>query len=180
MTRKERLEYCRIDMTQQRFLESILYILRYDFRDMLDEFPDLLNWDDGMPQHGPAYAHIDFRQFEHLDDFGHPNLDIHVPIYYDSRKTINRDLKKSLYIDLNEITAAWYKYHLFGHDGHLTDFGQWFAGNIERIIAYIETDSFPFVTVQYFEITEDGIDEYKNHIEDIRAYLEQEYKKYRT
>lgn len=161
-------------MTTQRFLESILYILRYDFRDMLDEFPDLLNWHDGIPQHGPAYAKIYFKKFE--DYCGDPGLGTHVPIYYDSIKTINRDLKKSLYIALNEMTAAWDKYYLFGHDGHLTDFGQRFAGNIDRIIAHIETDSFPFVTVQYFEITEDGIDEYKNHIEDIRAYLEQEYK----
>lgn len=163
-------------MTPQRFFESVLYILRYDFRDLLDEFPDLLLWHDGIPQHGPSHANIIFRS---NDYYVQQTLGLDCDIEIFDCHTINRDLKKQLYIHLNE-NRSYNGDNLIGRNGHLTDFGDWIAGGIDRIIAYIETDSFPFVTVQYFEITEDGIDEYKNHIEDIRAYLEQEYKKYRT
>lgn len=146
-------------MTQQRFLESILYVLRYDFRDMLDDFPYLLYYFDGIPQHAPTQVSLTFENL-----FGCFDLNSHI-VVYESIK-INRDIKKELYKSLHDI---------IGDDGHLTDYGRWIADDTTSIIARVETDSFPFVTVQYFEITEDGIDEYKSHREDIRAYLDQEY-----
>lgn len=150
-------------MTQQRFFESILYILRYDFRDMPKKFSCLLNYHDGIAQHGPP--HVDVR-FEGVDS-SICCLDLSCRILDQYNYVTNLDIKRSLYNMLNV-------YNIIGDDGHLTDLGQGVADSISRIIAQFETDSFPFVQVQYFEITEDGIDEYKNHIEEIRAYLDKE------
>lgn len=147
-------------MTQQRFLESILYVLRYDFRDMFDDFPCLL---DGTLNFGPANVELTFKSLSG-DDLYNP---VYVKSYdvYDVNN-INRDIKGKLYKSLHDI---------IGDDGHLTDYGRCFADDTESIIARVEIDSPTLVsTVQCFEITEDGIDEYKSHREDIRAFLNQE------
>ena len=149
-------------MTQQRFFESILYILRYDFRDMPKKFSRLLNYRDGLiAQLTPPLVYVHFEGV----DSSICCLDLSCQILDDQYYVTNLDIKRSLYNMLND-------YNIIGDDGHLTDLGQGVADSISRIIAQFETDSCPGVQVQYFEITEDGIDEYKNHIEEIRAYLD--------
>lgn len=129
-------------MRKDRLLESILYIINYDYKAVFEQFP-VLNSPPVFFQHGPAYLQID----------------VILPSGYDPYNSVN-NFSWNERTPIYKINKYYYDYlkrnKVFDKFGHL-NLPDSDIEDIIRIDAHIYTDTEPFVELELFSCSDEGI-----------------------